>query len=51
MLTNKNICNVLQMTLQVLQNNGGTIISVIGEEKNIKITTREDLRIAEVFMQ
>ena len=35
----------------VLQNNGGTIISVIGEEKNIKITTREDLRIAEVFMQ
>ena len=35
----------------VLERNGGKIIAILGEEKNIKITTKEDLRIAEVFMQ
>ena len=35
----------------VLESNGGKIIAILGEEKNIKITTKEDLRIAEVFMQ
>ena len=35
----------------VLESNGGKIIVILGEEKNIKITTKEDLRIAEVFMQ
>ena len=35
----------------VLESNGGKIISILGEEQNIKITTKEDLRIAEVFMQ
>jgi 2-C-methyl-D-erythritol 4-phosphate cytidylyltransferase len=35
----------------VLESNGGKIISIIGEEQNIKITTKEDLKIAEFFMQ
>jgi len=35
----------------VLESNGGKIIAILGEGKNIKITTKEDLRIAEVFMQ
>ena len=35
----------------VLESNGGRIIAILGEGKNIKITTKEDLRIAEVFMQ
>ena len=35
----------------VLESNGGKIIAILGEGKNIKITTEEDLRIAEVFMQ
>ena len=35
----------------VLESNGGKIISIIGEEHNIKITTKEDLKIAEFFMQ
>ena len=35
----------------VLESNGGKIIVILGEGKNIKITTKEDLRIAEVFMQ
>ena len=35
----------------VLESNRGKIIAILGEEKNIKITTKEDLRIAEVFMQ
>ena len=35
----------------VLESNGGKITTILGEEKNIKITTKEDLRIAEVFMQ
>ena len=35
----------------VLESNGGKIIAILGEWKNIKITTNEDLRIAEVFMQ
>ena len=35
----------------VLESNGGKIIAILGEEENIKITTKEDLRIAEVFMQ
>ena len=35
----------------VLENNGGKIIPILGEENNIKITTREDLKIAEFFMQ
>lgn len=35
----------------VLESNGGKINTIQGEEKNIKITTREDLKIAETFMQ
>ena len=35
----------------VLENAGGKITTVLGEEKNIKITTKEDLKIAELFMQ
>ena len=35
----------------VLESNGGKIITILGEGENIKITTKEDLRIAEVFMQ
>jgi len=35
----------------VLESNGGKIISILGEEQNIKITTKEDLRIAEFFIQ
>ena len=35
----------------VLESNGGKITTVLGERKNLKITTIEDLKIATVFMQ
>lgn len=35
----------------VLESNGGKINTIQGEEKNLKITTLEDLNIAEIFMQ
>ena len=35
----------------VFENDGGKIKTVLGEEKNIKITTEEDLSVAEIFMQ
>ena len=35
----------------ILENDGGKIVSILGEIKNLKITTKEDLRIAEMFMQ
>ena len=34
----------------VLESNGGKITTITGEEKNLKITTEEDLRIAEVLI-
>ena len=34
----------------VLESNGGKIITIIGEEKNLKITTEEDLRLAEALI-
>ena len=34
----------------VLESNGGKIITILGEEKNLKITTEEDLRIAEALI-
>ena len=36
--------------VSVLESNGGKIITIIGEEKNLKITTEEDLRIAEALI-
>ena len=35
----------------VLKNNGLTITTILGERKNLKITTKEDLKIAKIFMQ
>ena len=35
----------------VLENNGGKITTIQGEERNLKITTEEDLKIAEIFTQ
>lgn len=35
----------------VMESNGGKIATIEGEEKNLKITTKEDLNIAETFMQ
>ena len=35
----------------VFENNGGKILCVVGEEKNLKITTKRDLKIASFFMQ
>ena len=35
----------------VLESNGGKIIAISGEKKNLKITTEEDLKTAEIFMQ
>ena len=35
----------------VLESNGGKIITILGERANLKITTEEDLQIAEVFIQ
>ena len=35
----------------VFENNGGKISCVVGEEKNLKITTKRDLKIASFFMQ
>tara|TARA_B100001758_G_C18394504_1_gene605034 strand:- start:1234 stop:1884 length:651 start_codon:yes stop_codon:yes gene_type:complete len=34
----------------VFENNGGKIITVIGEERNLKITTEEDLKIAKKLL-
>ena len=34
----------------VLESNGGKITTIIGEERNLKITTEEDLKIAEVLI-
>ena len=34
----------------VLESNGGKIITIIGEEKNLKITTEEDLMLAEALI-
>jgi len=34
----------------VFENNGGKIITILGEEKNLKITIEEDLRIARLFI-
>jgi 2-C-methyl-D-erythritol 4-phosphate cytidylyltransferase len=34
----------------VLESNGGKIDTIKGEERNIKLTTQEDLKIAEAFM-
>ena len=35
----------------VLESAGGRIETILGEEKNLKITTEEDLKIAELLMQ
>ena len=35
----------------VFESNGGKILTVLGEERNLKITTFEDLEIADIFMQ
>ena len=35
----------------VFESNGGRITTLLGEEKNLKITTKEDLKIAELFIQ
>ena len=35
----------------VFENFGGQITTIIGENRNLKITTKEDLKIAEIFMQ
>jgi len=35
----------------VLERNGGKIITILGDQKNLKITTEEDLKIAKIFMQ
>ena len=34
----------------VFESNGGKITTIIGEERNLKITTKEDLKIAEVLV-
>ena len=34
----------------VLESNGGKIVTILGEEKNLKITTEEDFKIAELFL-
>ena len=35
----------------VFESNGGKIKTILGEEKNLKITTKEDLLVAELFNQ
>ncbi len=35
----------------VLENMGGKITTVLGDKKNLKITTKEDLKVAEVFIR
>jgi len=35
----------------VFENYGGEIKTILGEEQNIKITTKEDLSVAKIFMQ
>ena len=34
----------------VLESNDGKIVTILGEEKNLKITTEEDFKIAELFL-
>ena len=42
--------NIFNDDAAVFETNGGNIYTVIGEEKNIKITTKEDLKISELFI-
>ena len=46
---NQNFSQAFTDDASVLQNNEGKIVSVLGEIKNLKITTIEDLKIAEVL--
>ncbi len=47
----QNYSNFFTDDASVFENNSGKIVLISGEEKNIKITTQEDLKIAESFMQ
>ena len=44
-------CDSFTDDASVLEKNGGAIEVVLGDKKNIKITTKEDLEIAKLFMQ
>ena len=35
----------------VFENIGGKITTVVGDKKNLKITTKEDLKVAEIFIR
>ena len=47
----KNIVINLQMTPSVFENNNGEIKTIIGDEKNLKITTKEDLKISSYLLR
>tara|TARA_X000000368_G_C23035894_1_gene714575 strand:- start:667 stop:1323 length:657 start_codon:yes stop_codon:yes gene_type:complete len=45
------ISNYFTDDASVFESNGGKIKTILGEEKNLKITTEEDLLVAELFNQ
>ena len=47
----QNFCDSFTDDASVFENNGGSVKVVDGDKKNIKITTKEDLKIAKLFMQ
>ena len=47
----QDFCDSFTDDASVLEKNEGTIEAVMGDKKNIKITTSEDLAIAKLFMQ
>jgi len=47
---NQNFSDIFTDDASVFESNGGKIITVFGEERNLKITTEKDLKIAETLL-
>ncbi len=47
----KDFDNLYTDDASVFEANGGKITTILGEEKNLKITSKEDLRIADLFIK
>ena len=46
----KNFSDIFTDDASVFESNGGKINTLLGEEKNLKITTKEDLKIASILV-
>ena len=47
---NQNFSDIFTDDASVFESNGGKINTLLGEEKNLKITTKEDLKIASILV-